>query len=224
MLLEVEPRRTRLLRVAPVLADGVATVEGSAGLLPDAPARLRAASVADVAHDTAMEFDDLLAAGPLMQAIDILGDQGKTVEHRGHFCQCVVSGIGLHVPELLTPPLIPLPNTLRIFLEGLWSRQILRSKSRPQAGLRLSEGGNAAFRRRTGAGRCNDAVGLFESFDKLQADLNHVAHIDVTAAGFASLPECSLLKRRRSNCRGENACRKSSAYLVDRHTSVECLN
>src|SRR6185295_16108237 len=42
------------------------------------------------AHDVAVEFDDVVTAGALVQAIDVLRDEGEPGEARLHLCECEV--------------------------------------------------------------------------------------------------------------------------------------
>ena len=98
------------------------------------------------------------AAGLLVQAIDVLGDQRQPVGVAGlEFGQRHVAGVGLRVDQPGAALGVPVPDTLRVGAEGLGRGQFLRAEVGPQAGLRVAESGHAGLGADAGAREHGDA-------------------------------------------------------------------
>ena len=68
--------------------------------------------------DGSMEANDVTGTGALMQAVDVLGDQGEVIESAAPARKNFVGLVRLTTRDELTPPLIPLPDKVRVFSKG----------------------------------------------------------------------------------------------------------
>ena len=68
--------------------------------------------------DGSMEADDVTGAGAFMQAVDILGDEREVIEPTAPARKNFVGLVRLTTRDELTPPLIPLPDKVRVFSKG----------------------------------------------------------------------------------------------------------
>jgi hypothetical protein len=71
--------------------------------------------------DVTVQFDDVVTAGPLVQTIYVLGDQGELRYAPLEFSQSQVARIRFGLGDQFPPPGVPLPNQLGIASEGLGS-------------------------------------------------------------------------------------------------------
>src|SRR5690606_1781198 len=100
----------------------------------------------------AVHMNHQRAASPLMQVIDVLGDQ-RELRHpprqldNGPMCR-----IGLRLQHLHAPPLVPAPDHRRITTKRLGRGQLGWIEALPQPAQRIAKGGNVAFRRDTSSG------------------------------------------------------------------------
>ena len=110
-----------------------------------------------IAVDIAVKFYDGTAAGALMQAVDILCDEGQLRQQslkRRDSRMCRIGACrGKHFP----PPLIPLPDQGRVTLESGLGCQIFGAVIGPEPGLPVTKGGYTALGRYPRSGE-NDGV------------------------------------------------------------------
>ena len=97
------------------------------------------------AEQVAMQFQHLMAAGPPVQAIHVLGDQGELGDPSFHRYQGDMAGVRFGLPHPFLPPGVPFPDQLRVAAEGIRRCQFFRVVARPQPGLGFAEGRHAAL-------------------------------------------------------------------------------
>jgi hypothetical protein len=130
------------------------------------------------ALNIAVEFDDVAAAGALVEAVHVLGNEGKAGQALFHFDEREVGGIGPGGGDEFAAPVIPFPDEAGVFEESAGSGELLGLESRPQAGLGVAKRGDAALRRNAGAGQDHDGFCAGKAFDELQRK-GHGVKIDV---------------------------------------------
>ena len=111
-------------------------------------------------HQTAMQVHDALAAGALMQVVDVLRDHGDLASAASQAGDRVVRGIGLGLQHLLATPQVPAPDQGRVRAKGLGRFQALRIVASPQAGQLIAERRDAAFSGDPRAGEYHDMARL----------------------------------------------------------------
>src|SRR5215212_4131929 len=95
--------------------------------------------------DVAVQLDHITAASPLVQAVYVLGGEGELREEPLEFRNSQVSRVRMSFRDELAPPRVPVPDEFGIAGERLRCREFLGIEARPQAGLGLSKGRNAAL-------------------------------------------------------------------------------
>ena len=100
-----------------------------------------------------MQLDHVLAAGALVQPVDVLGDEGERGHQPPQPRDRVVPFVRLHLTHLLPAHPVPAPDAIRVAGEGLGRGQVLGPKLGPETGQRVPEGGDAALGRDPGAGQ-----------------------------------------------------------------------
>ena len=114
-----------------------------------------------------MQLEDIMASGHAMQTVDILRDKREGGNATLNLDQGIVTWIRSHTFEGLAAPRIPIPDELRIAMEGLWRGQILRAVLGPEACLRIPEGAETTLLRDAGAGQDRDAPGGSQPFNQI---------------------------------------------------------
>jgi hypothetical protein len=72
-------------------------------------------------------------AGSFVQAIDILGDERKVIKDTAPVSKDIVGAIGLTGGNLLTAPVVPLPDQHRVTRKRIRCRELFGSIRSPQA-------------------------------------------------------------------------------------------
>jgi hypothetical protein len=94
-----------------------------------------------------VKLDHGLAAGTLVQAIDVLSDDGQLWNETGKRHQRMMSGIRLRAGNQFTAPAIPAPDQRRVASKCVRRRELVRIVLFPQPGLRFAESRNTGLRR-----------------------------------------------------------------------------
>ena len=89
-----------------------------------------------------MKSNDMGRSGPLVQAIDVLGDQVELRKSVTPTSEDLMGTIRATRRYQLPTPLVPAPDQLRILVKRLRSSQVLGAVGFPQAVV-AAEGGNA---------------------------------------------------------------------------------
>lgn len=105
-----------------------------------------------------MQVHHAAAARAFMQVVDVLRDQREALDLPGHRGNRAMAGVGQGTHREHATPFVPAPHQLRVACEGLGRGQFERVEAGPQAGHRVTEGGNTALGRRAGAGHHHDVV------------------------------------------------------------------
>ena len=106
------------------------------------------------------------AARPRVQAVHVLGYEGKLRDVALELRQRLMSRVRRGLPHEIAPPLIPLPHEAGVSGESLRGRELLRVVALPEPGLRLAERWHPALDRDAGAGQHDDALGVAEGPDE----------------------------------------------------------
>ena len=117
-----------------------------------------AAERAAQSPDIAMDFEQASGTGTIVEAIDILGDEGEIGRAFLQLCEGPVSGVRLGFRDQAASPVIPFPDELGIAGEGLRSRKFFRAEVLPES-AEVAERWNTAFGRDSGAGEDGDGAG-----------------------------------------------------------------
>src|SRR5215210_110553 len=128
---------------------------------------------APAAKYVAVQLDDLLAAGLLMEAVHVLGDEGEGGHGPFEPCEGPVPGVGICPLDQPAPPRVPLPYELGVVREGLGGRELLRVVPRPEPRLRVAELGHAALGRDPGARQRRHAAGAAHGLDQTPRKARH---------------------------------------------------
>lgn len=110
--------------------------------------------------DIAVQLDYPVAAGALVQSVDVLRHHRQAGPAGCPLRQRVVSGIRLHLRHLGTAHGVPLPHPQRVAGKAFRRGQLHRIVFCPQALLGVAEGGHPAFRRDAGTGQGHDPLRL----------------------------------------------------------------
>lgn len=86
------------------------------------------------------------ASGTLMQTIDILSDERDSRQQTLKGCYRQVGGVGARRRQQRSSPLVPIPDELRIPLEGFGGCKVFGPVAGPQTRLGLPKGRHATFR------------------------------------------------------------------------------
>jgi hypothetical protein len=97
-----------------------------------------------------VQLENALVSGAVMQAINILGDQGETREDLLKLQHRQMARVRLDPGNQLAPPTVPFPNTLRVSCESLGRRQVFDPVLVPQPVL-PSKRWHTAFSRNAGS-------------------------------------------------------------------------
>ena len=123
---------------------------------------------AAAAHEAAVQFNNIAAAGTRVQSIDILGDQCEFGHARLELCQRLMSHVRRRLRNQAAAPLIPVPDQFGIAPKCRGIGQILGAKTRPQAGLGIAEGRHAALGGNAGARQDSNAACIAQRLNKLR--------------------------------------------------------
>src|SRR6516225_7013711 len=104
----------------------------------------------------AVEADDILCAGPLVESVDILGDKREARVSLAPRRQYFVRSIGLLRREHLPPPVVPLPDETRVSLKRFRRGERFRPEVLPES-VGSAKCRNAAGRGDTGPRHHRDA-------------------------------------------------------------------
>jgi len=105
------------------------------------------------AGDVAVQLDDLPAAGPLVQAVNVLGDEVKFGKEFLHLGERQMRGVRPGFGHELAQPGVPFPHQAGIAAEGARRGQFFGIVFGPQTGLRRAKGRHTAFHRHARAGQ-----------------------------------------------------------------------
>ena len=97
-----------------------------------------------------MKSNDPGGSGPLVQAIDVLGDQVEFPKPATPTREDLMCAIGVAGRNQLPTPLVPFPDQLRVSVESLRCSQVLRTMGPPQS-IFTAKRGNATGRGNAGA-------------------------------------------------------------------------
>lgn len=125
-----------------------------------------AAGGAAHAPDIAVQLENPAAAGEIVQAVDVLRDQGEGGLAALQFGERAMGGVGRGFGDLPPPPVIPLPHQARVAPESFRRGQVFGLKTLPQA-ARTAKGGNAAGRGDSGSRHDGNRAGLRQPFPGL---------------------------------------------------------
>ena len=103
-----------------------------------------------------MQLDDALAAGALVQAVDVLRGEQEGGDAALERRERVVAGIGRDAADHLAAHRVPVPHALRIARERARRGELARVELRPQAPLRIAERRHAGLGGHAGAGEHGD--------------------------------------------------------------------
>ncbi len=104
-------------------------------------------------EEAAVDFDDALGTGALMEAVHVLGDEQKPIAQALlHVGQGTMTGVRLDRLRLLPPKRIELPDELGIADEAVGRGDVLDPVLLPQA-IRIAERREAALRGNPGPGQ-----------------------------------------------------------------------
>ena len=101
---------------------------------------------AAVAQDVAVVLEDTLAAGPLVQAVHVLRDERESRHTAGKLGQREMTGVRVGLANQFTTEFVPVPDELRITLEGFGRGEILGVEIGPEPGQRVTKRGDPALR------------------------------------------------------------------------------
>ena len=90
-----------------------------------------------------MQFQHPARAGPLVQAIHVLGDDDQRLDHGLEFDQGPVAGMRLCRHDTFAPVLVPAPDLAGIPRKGPGRGQVFGPELRPDTGLSVTECGDA---------------------------------------------------------------------------------
>jgi len=96
---------------------------------------------AAVTQDVAVVLEHAGTAGPLVQAVHVLRDQRESRDASRKLRQREMTGVRLGLANQFTAELVPVPDELRITLEGFGRGEILRTEIGPEAGQRVTKRG-----------------------------------------------------------------------------------
>ncbi len=116
---------------------------------------------ATVDPNVAVQLDDVLAARLVVQAVDVLGDEGELRCALFEVGEGEVSGVGFLFGELGAAVEVESPDLVGVTLESLGSGEVFSASSLPESAW-SSEGGDAAFGADAGAGEAADVSGLLD--------------------------------------------------------------
>ena len=122
---------------------------------------LLAAIEASQGPDIAVQLDDLGGAGEVVQAIDVLSDQGELRAQQFKAAEGVVTEVGLGESDGAAALFVLGPDQLWIPGKGFGGCEILEAKVAPVAAV-AAKGRDAAFGGYSGAGEHGDAAGEAE--------------------------------------------------------------
>lgn len=114
-----------------------------------------------------MEFDDVAAAGALVEAVHVLGDERELREEFFHFDQSEVGGIWFGIGDEFAPPFVPFPDEAGISPEGARRGEVFGAIFGPKAGLGIAKSGDAAFGGDARASENNDTFGGGEALEQI---------------------------------------------------------
>lgn len=127
---------------------------------------LGSGSRAPPAEDRAVDLDNALRSGTLVQAVDVLGDDGHGAvalkESLLELGEGVVTGVRLDIAGLGESPVVPAGNEFRVPVEGVDGGQFHWVVLRPQAFLGIAEGREAALGGDAGTGENDDGAGVVQ--------------------------------------------------------------
>ena len=101
---------------------------------------------AAVSQDVTVVLEDTLAAGPLVQPIHVLRNERESRHTAGERRQRVVTGVRVGLANQFTTEFVPVPDELRITLEGFGRGEILGVEIGPEPGQRVTKRGDPALR------------------------------------------------------------------------------
>ena len=127
-----------------------------------------------------MEFNHFAAAGALMKAVHILGDETELRKPTFHIRERNMRRIGIGVGNEFAPPGIPFPHKTGIALERARCGKFLRTIIRPETSLRIAKRRHTAFRRYAGSCQNRHAFRDGKAMDQLWRDI-HSGKMDVSS-------------------------------------------
>ncbi len=84
--------------------------------------------------DRAVKANDVAGARALMQPVDVLGDECESIDPLAPGSQNVVTPVGSNTRYLLSSPVVPLPDQVRVTTKRLRGGQLLWPVPLPEAG------------------------------------------------------------------------------------------
>jgi hypothetical protein len=105
----------------------------------------------------AMQLDDVAAARPLVQSVNVLGHDQQLLKDTLHRYERSMTAVRLDLPDRVPPAEIPAEHALRMAAERLASSKFSRIVAGPETCQRIAKGRHARFPRHPRPGQDNDA-------------------------------------------------------------------
>ena len=151
----------------------------------------------------AVQMNHRLAAGTLVQVVDILGHQGQPRHPPRQLGNRPVRRIRRGTQHLLATPLVPAPDQLGVGDERLGRGQLRRIEARPQASQRITKGRNTALGGNAGTAEHQQVTTIAQCFGDHEGHGRLAMKVSLHCLQVGRHVASRILQRRSShlNCR-----------------------